>query len=538
MSEGTADSGAPARQPKNIVICSDGTGNHGGKARGTNVWGIFRGLTRHVPGEAGAPGMDQIGIYGDGVGTQNFLPFRLLGGAFGMGVNKNVRQLYTELVHVFNDGDRIFLFGFSRGAHTVRMLAGFIIQQGVVKRSDFPTAHALDKEVRNRYEKFRARSLSNRPEWLLKPDASKGAKAPPAKQDVHFLGVWDTVGAVGGPFPFAADIINAFIGVTFKDRDLGKGVLRARHALAIDDERKTFHPTLWNKDADRIKQVWFPGVHTNVGGGYPKDQVAYVALDWMIQEAEEEVGGVRLYFNKEFKDAIRGEADECGKLYNSRAGLAAFYRYSPRPIEKLCRDRGEDVHIHESALRRAAAGTRHYAPAAVPADATVATNRERPAPTPSYGEVQTALANTDSVRHEKLAETHGVNRKRKILYWSLIGTLSLLVIGAILAKTSHEPTLTMQREGVDSLVMTGLGTILPEFVMRWIAPGITYAVAHPIASWIVIAVIALLFVLKSRLESRSNASARDAWKAFRDAYPLNPKSDEESEGDSASQATS
>lgn len=112
--------------PKNIILLSDGTGNSAAKANRTNVRRLYRALDRTTP--------DQVAFYDDGVGTQNFLPFKLLGGAFGLGLARNVRQLYAFLCRSYSKGNRIYLFGFSRGAFTVRLLVGLIIHQGIFDR--------------------------------------------------------------------------------------------------------------------------------------------------------------------------------------------------------------------------------------------------------------------------------------------------------------------------------------------------------------------------------------------------------------------
>ncbi len=123
---------------KNIIICSDGTGNTAIKGRGTNVFKMFEAID--LNGHRTNPALDpQIAFYDDGVGTETFLPLKLLGGAFGFGLAKNVRNLYTDLIRVYDPGDRIYLFGFSRGAFTVRTLAGLIAKCGLLDRDKLPT---------------------------------------------------------------------------------------------------------------------------------------------------------------------------------------------------------------------------------------------------------------------------------------------------------------------------------------------------------------------------------------------------------------
>lgn len=163
----------------------------------------------------------------------------------------------------------------------------------------------------------------------------------------------------------------------------------ARHALALDDERTTFHPVLWTEhedgkaaaavpeklDHERLVQVWFTGMHANVGGGYPDDALAYVPLYWLLKEAER--------FGLDFKiapfadpdgiTAIRAGQDKDGRLYDSRAGLGAYYRYGPRKVHDLCNDRSVGVHvpmpkIHASVFGRVDSGCNAYAPIGLPED--------------------------------------------------------------------------------------------------------------------------------------------------------------------------
>ncbi|MGI9072946.1 MAG: phospholipase effector Tle1 domain-containing protein [Bryobacteraceae bacterium] len=132
--------------PKNIIICSDGTGNTGIKNRGTNVFKLFEALdlNRHGADPNLTP---QIALYDDGVGTENFLPLKLWAGAFGWGLKRNVLKLYTGLVRIYDAGDRIYLFGFSRGAFTVRTLARLIAKCGILDWNRMGTTDAMRAEV-------------------------------------------------------------------------------------------------------------------------------------------------------------------------------------------------------------------------------------------------------------------------------------------------------------------------------------------------------------------------------------------------------
>jgi uncharacterized protein (DUF2235 family) len=143
------------KAPKNIVICSDGTGNTAIKGRGTNVFKIFEAVD--IYGHATVPTLKrQVAIYDDGVGTSNLKPLKIIGGAFGWGLSRNVKELYTELCRAYNPGDSIYLFGFSRGAFTVRNLAGLIVTCGIVDRNPdkFKDDTGLKEKVEAAYKEL------------------------------------------------------------------------------------------------------------------------------------------------------------------------------------------------------------------------------------------------------------------------------------------------------------------------------------------------------------------------------------------------
>ena len=369
--------------PKRIVICSDGTGNTGIKDRGTNVFKLFEAvdLESHRLDPSRTP---QVAIYDDGVGTQAFAPLKIAAGATGWGLSRNVRHLYKELARVYDPGDEIYMFGFSRGAFTVRTLAGLIAACGLVdlNKLETRTFAGLKRAVRDAYAAYRA---CYRP-WLWhaggdpSTDAAHRFKATLAHDHevrIRFLGVWDTVDAVGLPF-FLGDLIN--IGVyrfKFPDSYLTPIVDCARHALAIDEQREAFRPVLWRErpgDRARIEQVWFAGSHSNVGGGYPKQGMSLVALDWMLSHAQRagaRFGQDGLRLNAADRDGLRSHASVDDKLYDSRAGLGVLYRWGIRDIAALCRAHGTAVKVHVSVLERLAHGTDDYAPGNIPADAEV-----------------------------------------------------------------------------------------------------------------------------------------------------------------------
>jgi len=372
---------------KNIIICSDGTGNTAIKNRGTNVFKIFEAID--LNGHRVNPYLDpQVAFYDDGVGTETFLPLKLLGGAFGFGLAKNVRNLYMDLVRVYDPGDattpadRIYLFGFSRGAFTVRTLAGLITKCGVLDRDKLRTTDALRAAVRKAYSTYRRSyrtwlgSVVNRilvGLHLRRADADaiadfKRAHSLPGEVRIRFIGVWDTVDAVGGPF-HTSDVINAvFHRFKFPDQILSDKVDQAVHAVSIDEARAAFGPVLWEAKPT-VEQVWFAGVHSNIGGGYPKQGMSLVTLDWMMQKAQH--NGLRILADDRRDYWEHSNVDD--KLYDSRAGLGVFYRWKPRNMQKLCIDQKTALPpvVHLSALERIAHGTEGYAPGTLAPDVGV-----------------------------------------------------------------------------------------------------------------------------------------------------------------------
>lgn len=374
--------------PKNIVLCSDGTGNTAILGRGTNVFKLYEAVDlRSDPS-----GSDQVAFYGDGVGTESFKWLRLLTGALGLGLRKNVCDLYKQLVRVYEKDDRIYLFGFSRGAYTVRMLAGVIAHCGIINLRNLKQSAELDQAANEALKVLLSRFVRT---WFHSrhqdkvADKAESNQAAAAFHDkykpwlpdapgrpgvrIRFIGVWDTVEAYGFPMEEVAGFVDrVLIPYRFPDTYLSGIVDTARQALSIDDERKTFAPVLWqgclpnsHEPDPRIKQVWFAGVHANVGGGYPKQGMSLVALTWMMQEAEK--SGLR--FIQGDRRSIEEHQDVYDKLYDSRAGLAAsFYKYFPRDMQRICEKAHTTPILHASVLDRLRARTEEYAPAQVPRD--------------------------------------------------------------------------------------------------------------------------------------------------------------------------
>lgn len=270
--------------PKKIIICADGTwntenDNDNGHPCPTNVIKIARALLPRDKNQ-----IQQVAFTLDGVGT-SFGTF-LRGGAVGRGLFSNVLKCYQFLCTNYEPGDQLYFFGFSRGAFTVRSLAGLVRNSGILRRGE----EKFEQEAVELYRDY---------DEETKPDAPKSVAFRTAHSHetmIEFIGVWDTVGSLGIPGLDGRFRILRGLDWQFHDVTLSKIVRRAYHALAIHEHRVDFVPTLWEQGAaaptDQVlEQVWFSGVHADVGGGYPiiveeKGRLSDVTLAWMIEKAE------------------------------------------------------------------------------------------------------------------------------------------------------------------------------------------------------------------------------------------------------------
>jgi uncharacterized protein (DUF2235 family) len=250
---------------KRIIFCADGTWDEPGK--NTNVYRLYKALTVSA---------DQVPYYDDGVGSDGLLIQKLAGGALGAGLYQKIKDGYTKLAHVYEKGDEVFIFGFSRGAYTARCLAGMVAVCGL------PTENFTDDAVDTAFEAYR--NKDQRPALLA--ELNKTCDLFDAK--LTMVGVWDTVGSLGIPAIFGgvSPILYGFL-----DTSLHPDVLNAYHALAIDERRCEFPATLWTSPApgQTLEQVWFCGVHCDVGGSYPDDSdgsaLSDLTLAWMMSKA-------------------------------------------------------------------------------------------------------------------------------------------------------------------------------------------------------------------------------------------------------------
>jgi hypothetical protein len=263
---------------KRLVVCCDGTWNKPDNETITNVEKIAR-TVQSDPSATG--GTYQLVYYVSGVGAGSYEADRLLGGAFGFGLFHNVIACYRFLAQNYEPGDEIFILGFSRGAYTARSVAGMVGRVGLLTKVSL-----VEERLPAAVHMYQRTDL---PEGAFgeSVDEFRHDHCHPAK--VTFLGVFDTVGALGVP---------GFHRLTprFHDVQLNRQVERARHALAIDETRLKFAPTFWEApeeppdaptEDERVKQVWFEGAHSDVGGGYRETGLSDTSLLWMAREAHD-----------------------------------------------------------------------------------------------------------------------------------------------------------------------------------------------------------------------------------------------------------
>jgi uncharacterized protein (DUF2235 family) len=252
---------------KRIVFCTDGTWDS--SANNTNVYRIYKALQTTA---------EQVPYYDDGVGANQLPIEKFAGGAFGAGLFQKIKDGYTKIAHTYEKDDEVFIFGFSRGAYTARSLAGMIAVCGL------PTANFTDDMVNTAFEAYR--NKDHRADLLAQ---LKNCSLYDAK--LTMVGVWDTVGSLGIPAVFGgvSQLVCGFL-----DTNLHPDVLNAYHAMAIDERRAEFPATLWTPPAvpvpgQTIEQVWFCGVHCDVGGSYPDDPdgtaLSDLTLAWMMSKA-------------------------------------------------------------------------------------------------------------------------------------------------------------------------------------------------------------------------------------------------------------
>ncbi|MEJ6391489.1 DUF2235 domain-containing protein [Gymnodinialimonas ulvae] len=350
---------------KRIVVLCDGTWNRSDAANPTNVVRLARALA-----PVGADGVVQVPIYIEGVGTGRGVTRlarwsdKVLGGALGWGLMDNVVEAYRHIVFLHEPQDEIYLFGFSRGAFTARSLAGFIRSTGIIdrdrlwllpeavaryRRRDDPKTHP------DHVESFHFRSrMSLRGVTSPKEAEHRAAENMPEAPlvNIAYLGVWDTVGALGVPnHLLVAPLLNRRK-YAFHNTKLSRLVHSARHAIALDERRASFAPTRWTladevlpfsegPDA-RYQERFFLGDHGSVGGGGDILDLSSIALNWMIDGAQ----AAGLTFDPVERQAVQRQMNPMGPLHNfsqPRKGLGNWIT-NLRPVDRTGPARMEELH--------------------------------------------------------------------------------------------------------------------------------------------------------------------------------------------------
>ena len=332
---------------RQLIVCCDGTWStlehtDQGLPAPTNVARLYNATIKDDA---------QLVYYHPGVGTNGGLLDHLAGGGTGAGLDRNIMGAYQWLALRYRHGDRIFLFGFSRGAYTVRSLGGLLAHSGLLDLSDPKLAPAqVWSRVQQVFDAYRSgQPFANTAGYPFHEVAPGQPTA--GTVGVHFMGVWDTVGALGIPLELS---VLRFLGnprrYQFHDTRISLTIANARHAVAMDERRADFMPTLWTRirRPDKVRQVWFPGVHGDVGGGYAQAGLSDVALAWMMDEAT--ACGLRL------REGTRAQLtpDPQGVLHDSRTGLFKLGPTQPREVPRVDRASLQGGLLHPSALERQA----------------------------------------------------------------------------------------------------------------------------------------------------------------------------------------
>jgi hypothetical protein len=558
---------------KKIAVFADGTGN-AFTVQESNVWRLYQAIDWSQP--------DQIAHYIKGVGTSGVRAFALVDGATGIGVPSNIRKLYRFLCWNWKHGDEIYMFGFSRGAFTVRSLIGLINEEGLVPRV-FGNVPAAQTEMRRNamaaWRAYRrksipwhkslptiwvARAIRDALLWLyhrLLRHRSYDAVCLETKNQgrlkisVTFVGLFDTVEAYGVPIEELRKAIDwAIWPISFRNRMLSRNVERARHALSLDDERTTFHPIrfdMTHEKTDRIQEVWFAGVHSDVGGGYPDSALALVPLVWMAEQAVTQRAGqpsnTGLRFIPGAIENFRAAASALGPRHDSRSGLSVLYRYDPRRIAEDKSSGGPPV-VHHSVAEKMVFGTEDYAPITLPSSAFVLSPDGTKQAIKGFGTkvkattpepVRTVRAAYEAVRALDAPNADLASLTLDTVWWRRLAYCALLlsvilavslpltayiltsafysVVGALLSLIglrSEWERFWERLGGLNDGVSTNLhsisktiGGFLPGYLKYWI----DVAVARPITSVLVLTLVLLLYGANGVLRDLISDRARLAW---------------------------
>jgi uncharacterized protein (DUF2235 family) len=550
-------------EPKAIILFSDGTGNSSAKLFKTNVWRLYEAVDLGPATKGKRP---QVAFYDDGVGTSGIGILAAVTGVFGYGLKRNVLDIYRYACRNYKKDDEIYGFGFSRGGFTMRVVAALIDSQGLVAAD---TEMELNRRTLDAYRAFRRKFLPNRLSALVVagrhvrdlvlglwrrlwgiPAYNDSLNARPP---IRFLGIWDTVSAYGGPILEITRAIDDWIfPLSMPDYELSETVQCARHALALDDSRDAFHPLLWDEvheaglvaakkvSDNRLQQVWFAGMHADVGGGYPDESLSYVSLLWIIEEAE--AAGLRCL--DVITDRHRALASSFGPLHDSRAGPGSYYRYQPRRIgawidppeshTQVLRDlslhhpdgrpRGllQSVKVHESVIARIADGTDNYAPITLPGHFRIeppqskgetAPQADSETPQPDQSERPRTLVTPETrrrleedpkvreVREEASEWIWDAVLQRRLIYFATLAATAWIVMMPFSRRWTRVEDICSDDRCVLPWMISQTKVLVPKFAERWIDAWVSNPVAFALG------LVMVLFLLW--FGHRSEAKMRD-----------------------------
>ena len=550
---------------RKIILLSDGTGNSSAKITKTNVWRIYQAIDLSQG--------DQIAFYDDGVGTGGLKFMRMLGGAFGFGLARNVRHLYEDLCRHYKDGDQILLFGFSRGAFTVRVLSGMIEHCGIIDRNStkaVKTRHwsrlgkvelpvssdaGLKAAIRVGYRALRKRNdkapISNLFRWLRDMIFTSTPTTEEFKKEysvsprprIGFIGVFDTVSAYGLPIDEMTIAIHKWIfPLRFPNMILSRKVEHACQALALDEARHTFHPVLWtertfdpaggNGEPDtRPLQAWFPGMHSNVGGGYGDDRLSFVPAIWMLEEAQSRTN-LRLAGNA--LTELKAQATGLGRMHESRSGFGSFYRYKPRILDYLGNEdidgngyaevRIDRFKIHQATFERIRASGADYAPVGIPEDYDVV--RSNPGGSPPWQVVSADVAGYEqpAQRAQRMIAQSNLRDLvfvRQLLYFIMIAA----ALGLAIVPLIWRPNPAVVADGIASEIVAAIASLLEYSQIPKIAQMGEYWTQHPYWFFAVAAVFVLCYLASASLAGAIQSGAQQAWAhvAGKQQGPIEPR---------------
>ena len=359
-------------------------------------------------------------------------------------------------------------------------------------------------------------------------------------KNIRFVGLWDPVAAYGLPIDEMTRGVSQWIWPwQLPNCVLNDRVLRARHAVSIDDERTTFHPILWDERdeppltpepngerllaKERISQVWFAGVHSNVGGGYPDDLLAQIPLVWMMSEAHDQGKGLRFKSSPDSNPLTLGHPitaqDKDGRIYNPRSGLGGYYRFGPRDLNALGKnllarknpEKGkppipQPPKIHESVLHRIVNNAHLYAPIGLPARYDVVTVTGKVIDQPKFERLDQA-----DLRVAKQAKIWNLIWWRRLFYFATVAVSLWLFAFPFMGASRAVDEYMSPLRWVSDIVRT-LGSMLPTFAAPWIngwarAPGQFLLTAL---------VLAAMLLYSGRMARRTSNNMGLAWRASLD----------------------